>query len=102
MSTAPAGYLAAMVERFREEKSYPAPEHKEQKRLREEWAKKLRPENVESLSRRDLIAVVSQKTFGSERYVYPPDGLPHARAKWVERLDDEEDARLIGHIRYLC
>ena len=59
MSTAPAGDLASMVERFREEKRYPAPEHEEQKRLREEWAKKLQPENIESLSRRDLTGVAS-------------------------------------------
>ena len=48
MSTEPAGDLAAMVERFREEKRYPTPEHEEQKRLREEWREKLLPENVES------------------------------------------------------
>ena len=45
MSTEPAGDLAAMVERFREEKRYPTPKHEEQKRLRAEWAKKLQPEN---------------------------------------------------------
>ena len=31
-----------MVERFREKKRYPTPEHEEQKRLREEWVEKLR------------------------------------------------------------
>ncbi len=102
MSTAPAGDLVAMVERFREEKRYPTPEHEEQKRLREEWVEKLRPENIESLSRRDLIAVVWNGTFGSERYVCPPDELPRMRVAWVMGMDDEAYARLIGHIRYLC
>ena len=101
-STAAGRRLELVVQRFREETGYPTEAHEEQKRLRQEWAEKLHPENIESLSRRDLIAVVWNGTFGSERYVCPPDELPHVRVMWVEHLDDEAFARLIGHIRYLC
>jgi len=100
--TAAGRRLELVVQRFREETGYPTEAHEEQKRLRQEWAEKLHPENIESLSRRDLIAVVWNGTFGSERYVCPPDELPHVRVMWVEHLDDEAFARLIGHIRYLC
>ena len=99
MSTAPAGDLASMVERFREEKRYPAPEHEEQKRLREEWVEKLQPENIESLSRRDLTGVASNGVLGNSRYVYPD---VRGVMAWIEALDDASYARMIEHICYLC
>ncbi len=99
MSTAPAGELAAMVKRFRQEKRYPAPEHEEQKRLREEWVEKLQPENIESLSRRDLTGVASNGVLGNSRYVYPD---VRGVMAWIEALDDASYARMIEHIRYLC
>ena len=102
MSTTPAGDLAAMVERFRQETGYPTEADEEQKRLQEQWAEKLQPENIESFGRLDLIAVVWNGAFGSERYVCPPDELPHVRVTWVMSMDDDAYARLIGHIRYLC
>ena len=102
MSTAPAGDLAAMVERFRQETGYPTEADEEQKRLQEQWAEKLQPENIESFGRLDLIAVVWNGAFGSERYVCPPDELPHVRVTWVMSMDNDAYARLIAHIRYLC
>lgn len=101
-SATPAGDLTAAVEQFRRDTGYPTDADDEQKRLREEWREKLLPDNIESLSRHDLIAVVWNGTFGSERYVCPPDELPSVRVRWVERLDDESFAGLLGHIQYLC
>ena len=99
MSTEPAGDLAAMVERFRQEKRYPAPEHEEQNRLREDWHEKLLPENIKSLSRRDLTHVSSQGNWCTSTYVRP---RVNGVNKWIRELDDGAYERTLGHIRYLC
>ena len=99
MSTAPAGDLPEMVERFRQDTSYPTADHVQQKQLREEWVEKLQPENIESLSRRDLTGVASNGVLGNSRYVYPD---VRGVMAWIEALDDASYARMIEHIRYLC
>ena len=54
--------LPGLVEEFYRETGYPTDTHGEQERLREEWAEKLAPENVASLTREDLAAYVSLST----------------------------------------
>ena len=91
--------LSALVERFRAESGYPTEEHKQQRRLRAEWAEKLAPENIADLSRLDLTGVASHGTWSAGTYVYP-----HVQGvmKWIRELDDDEYSRMLDHIRYLC
>ena len=99
MSTAPAEDLAAMVERFRAEKRYPAPKHEEQKHLREEWREKLLPGNIDSFSSRDLTHVASHGNMCTSNAVKPQVG---GIMKWIRVLDDAAYARMIENIEYLC
>ena len=94
-----AGDLAAAVERFHQDTGYPTAEHEEQERLREEWRQKLLPENIESLSRNDLLKVACNGTWGNSRYVYPKSD---AKSAIIERLDDAGYDRMIDNIAYLC
>ena len=91
--------LSALVERFRAESGYPTEAHQEQDRLRAEWAEKLAPENVGSLTREDLAAYVSFSVdYGEGEYV-----KPGARVhKWILDLDDTQYDRLLDSIRDLC
>ncbi len=91
--------LSVLVARFRDESGYPTDAHEEQRQLRTEWAEKLAPENIANLSRHDLTAVASHGTWYAGTYVYP-----HARGvmQWIRDLDDDEYARMLDHIRYLC
>ena len=94
-----ASDLSILVERFRVESKYPTEAHEEQARLREEWAKKLAPENIADFSRLDLTAIASHGTWYAGTYVYP-----HARGvmKWIQALNGDEYAGMLDHIRYLC
>ena len=99
MSTAPAGDLVAMVERFREEKRYPTPEHEEQERLREEWRKKLLPENVERLSDQNLAALLGNSQWGTSHYIGRPDLEPTVRQADLFGRKREDLRR---SIEYVC
>ena len=91
--------LSALVEQFLAESGYPTEAHQEQERLREEWAKKLAPENVADLSRHDLTVVASRGNWWAGTYGYPQaTGV----MQWIQDLTDEEYSRMLDHIRYLC
>ena len=98
MSTEPAGDLAAMVERFREEKRYPTEADQDQKRLRQQWAKKLQPENVETLSREDLSSVMNQGIWGVSKYVNPTS----APTDFLRDLESTKYQGLLRSVAYLC
>ena len=89
--------LPALIEQFRSETAYPTDAHKEQERLRAEWAEKLAPENVTSLTREDLAAYLNNSVSYGE-YVKPGTRIP----KWILDLDDSQYARLLDSIRDLC
>ena len=91
--------LSALVEQFRIESSYRTEAHKQQERLRAEWADKLAPENIASFSRLDLTAIASHGTWSSGMYVYPS---VRGVMKWIRQLDDTDYARTIESLRYLC
>ena len=91
--------VSILIEQFRVESGYPTEAHEEQKRLREEWALKLAPHNIESFSRLDLTAIASHGTWSSGMYVYPSvQGV----MKWIRQLDDTDYARTIDSLHYLC
>ena len=87
-----------LVEKFLTETEYPTEAHEEQKRLREEWAEKLAPENIASFSRLDLTAIASHGTWSSGMYVYPS---VRGVMQWIRQMDDTDYARTIESIRYL-
>ena len=90
--------LPALVEEFYRETGYPTDAHKEQERLREEWARKLAPGNVGDLSRRDLLACTSNAVdYG--QYVTLKEGL---QQQWIDDLDDAGYNRLRVSIHDLC
>ena len=91
------GNLSALVEWFRAESGYPTEAHKEQERLRAEWAEKLALENVASLTREDLTAYTNHAVNYGE-YVNPVGGV----MKWISDLDDAQYVRLLDSIRDLC
>ena len=91
--------LSALVEQFRIASSYRTEAHEQQERLRAEWADKLAPANIASLSRLDLTAIASHGTWGSGMYVYPS---VRGVMKWIRQLDDTDYARTIESLRYLC
>ena len=86
-----------MVEQFRAETDYPAEAHEEQKRLRAEWAEKLTPENIESLSREDLTAFTNSAVRNGE-YVRRVGGV----MGWIRNLGEPEFDKLLDNIKYLC
>ncbi|MDE0161924.1 MAG: AAA family ATPase [Acidimicrobiaceae bacterium] len=89
--------LSDLVEQFLSETGYPTEDHEEQKRLRAEWAEKLSPENVASLSREDLAAYTNPGVdYG--KYVNPVGGV----MQWISELDDAQYIRLLDSIRDLC
>ena len=90
--------LPDLVEQFYRETGYPSEDHERQERLREEWAEKLAPENVASLTREDLLAYTSAAVdYG--QYVNRREGL---RQQWIDDLDDAQYARLLDSIHDLC
>ena len=91
--------LSVLVARFRDESGYPTEAHKEQERLRAEWAEKLTPENIAKFSRQELTAVASHGIWNRAMYMYPN---PRGVMQWIRDLNDEEYAELLDHIRYLC
>ena len=92
-------HLPDLVERFRAETDYPTEAHLEQQRLRAEWAEKLAPENVASLTREDLAAYVSRSVdYGEGEYVKPSASVPG----WILKLDDTQYDRLLDSIGDLC
>jgi len=98
MSTASAGDLAAAVEQFRRDTGYPTEADEEQKRLREEWAEKLRPENLGAISRLDLSAVTNRGMYNSADYVVKqPQESP-----FIEKHDGDRYASLIRSVEHLC
>ena len=91
--------LSALVEQSRSETDYPTEDHKEQKRLREEWAEKLSPENILSLSRSDIRAFTNHSVnYEMGEYVKRVEG----GSKWIEDLDDAEFLGLLNNIKDLC
>ena len=90
--------LPALVEEFYSETSYPTDAHEEQERLREEWARKLAPENVGDLSRGDLLAYTSNAVAYGQ-YVTLKEGLT---ASWIDGLDPAGYNRLLVSIHDLC
>ena len=89
--------LPTLVEQFRITTGYPTEAHKEQKRLRQEWALKLSAENIASLSREDLTAYTNHAVDYGE-YVQPVEGV----MQWILDLDDSQYGRLLDSIRDLC
>ena len=92
-----ASDLSALVEQFRAETDYPTAAHEGQERLREEWAKKLSPETIESLSREDLTAFTNNAVNNGE-YVRRVGGV----MQWISDLGEPEFDNLLDNIKYLC
>ena len=91
--------VAVLVEQFHAETGYPTEAHKEQKRLREEWAEKLAPGNIASLSRSDLRAYTNHAVnYARGEYVKHVEG----EAQFIKNLDDDEYRRLLDNIRDIC
>ena len=90
--------LADLVERFRDETGYPTDAHREQERLRKEWAGKLASANVASLSREDLLAYTNNAVDYGD-YVDRGEGR---RQQWIIDLDDAGYDRLLNSIHDLC
>ena len=93
----PDADLPALIEQFRSETRYPTDAHKEQERLRAEWAEKLALENIESLSREDLTAFTNSAVNNGE-YVRRVGGVMH----WIPDSGEPEFDNLLDNIRYLC
>ena len=91
--------LQEMVAEFLHDTGYPTEKHEEQKRLREEWAKKLAPENIASLSREDLNSYANVHKVSTGNYVRP---LGRVTQKWIRELDESQYSRLLESIRDLC
>ena len=90
--------LPDLVEQFRIETGYPTEAHREQMRLRAEWAEKFAPANVASLSREDLLSYTNNAVdYGM--YVDRREGL---RQQWIIDLDDAQYDKLLYSIRDLC
>ena len=98
MSKIPTADLAALVERFREETGYPTDEDKEQKQLRAEWAEKLRPENIASISRLDMSAVTNGSIYRNPKYVVQ---VAH-ESEFIKKHEDEKFESLLRSIQHLC
>ena len=92
-----ASDLSTLVEQFRAETDYPAEAHEEQKRRRAEWAEKLTPENIESLSREDLTAFTNNAVRNGE-YVRRVGGV----MRWIRNLGEPEFDNLLDNITHLC
>ena len=90
--------LAELVERFRDETGYPTDAHGEQERLRAEWAEKLAPANVASLSREDLLGYTNNAVAYGD-YVDLGEGRTQ---QWIDDLDDAGYDRLLNSIHDLC
>ena len=91
------GSLDILVKRFLQDSGFPTEIHKEQRRLREQWTQKLAPENVASLSRKDLAAYTSYAVDSGE-YVNPATDIP----RWIRDLDDTHYGKLLDNIGDLC
>ena len=89
--------LSTLVERFRVQSSYPTEQHREQHQLREEWAKKLLPENIAGFTRSDLTAVTNHTVWFGQ-YLNPVEG----EMKWIRDLDEAAYEALLDNITYLC
>ena len=98
MSTTPERDLAAWVEQFRQETGYPTEDDEDQKRLRAEWAEKLKPENIAALSREEVSAVLNQGIWGAADYVNPMSAPTDA----VSNMESTEYDQLLHTIEYLC
>ena len=94
----PSG-LSDLIALFHHETGYPTEAHKEQERLRAEWAEKLAPANVASLSREDLNSYANAHTVSTGRYVRP---LGRVTQKWIRELSESQYSRLLESIRDLC
>ena len=92
--------LDSLVEDFLAESGYPTDEHREQERLRAEWAKKLAPENLDSLNRSDFSAIVNSSQ-GSARMAQYVTTSGRTK-KWISALSEAKFAQLLQWIRYLC
>ena len=93
-----ASDVSTLVEQFMSQTSFPTEAHLEQRRLREEWARKLSEENVASLSREDLLAYTTNAVDYGD-YVDRGEGRRH---QFILDLDDAEYEGLLDSIRDLC
>ena len=98
MSTTPERDLDAWAEQFLQETGYPTEDDEDQKRLREEWADKLKPENIAALSREEVSAVLNQGIWGAADYVKPMSAPTDA----VSNMESTEYDQLLHTIEYLC
>ena len=98
MSTTPERDLAALVEQFRQETGYPTEEDEEQKRLRAEWAEKLKPENLGALRHEEVSAVLNRGIWGAADYVKP---MP-APTDDISNMESTQYDQLLHTIEYLC
>ena len=89
--------LMELIEQFLDETGYPTDVHNEQQALREEWAKKLAPENIASFTRSDLTAVTNHTVWFGQ-YLNPVEG----EMKWIRDLDEAAYEALLDNIHYLC
>ena len=87
--------LPTLVEQFRIDTGYPMATDLEQERLRAEWAEKLAPANVGSLSREDLSAYTNHHVSDE---VQPDKDVQ----QWIRELDDDQYGRLLDSISDLC
>ena len=92
-----ASDLSSLVEQFRAKTDYPTEAHEGQERLRAEWAEKLAPENIASLSREDLTAFTNHAVNNGE-YVRRVGGV----MRWILDLGQPEFNNLLDNVRYLC
>ena len=97
VSQATIGNLDILVQRFLKDSGFPTEMHKEQRRLREQWTQKLAPENIASLSRKDLAAYTSYAVDYGE-YAHPTTNVP----RWIRDLDDTHYGKLLDSIHDLC
>ncbi len=98
MNSAPTTGLAALMERFHQETGYPTEADEEQTRLRAEWAEKLRPENIESISRLDLSAVTNGSIYRNPKYVVQVT----QESDFIKKHEGEKYESLLRSVEHLC
>ena len=91
--------LSTLVEQFLAETGYPADAHREQERLREEWAPKLSRKNISELSRPEFYRIASHATRGNYKYIYTGDSSP---SRWITKMSEQRYTNMLRLLEYLC
>ena len=91
--------LSTLVEQFRIETGYPTEAHKEQSRLREEWARKLSREGIHELSRPEFYRIAAHGTRGNHKYVYTGDSSTN---RWITEMSEQRYTNMLKLLEYLC